>query len=282
VIPRSLGAAIVLTNKTVISDAAMGCLPDLRYIGVLATGYNVVDVDAASRRGIPVTNVPSYGTESVAQMTFAHLLNLCQHVAEHSDSVVRGNWAQSQDFCFWEFPLVELSGLTLGIVGMGRIGRAVARLGAAFGMRVLAYDPVKPSPLPDDVFMTDLETVFRESDVVTLHCPLTDENRGFVEGKLLSAMKETALLINTSRGPLVDEAALADALDRGIIAGAGVDVLDAEPPHAGSPLIGARNCYTTPHIAWATRAARQRLMDTAVSNVAGFLRGEPVNVVNGV
>ncbi|MBN2355268.1 D-2-hydroxyacid dehydrogenase [candidate division KSB1 bacterium] len=282
VVGKSREAEIVLTNKTPLTAEMMAQLPMLKYIGVLATGYDIVDIKAAASRSIPVTNVPAYSTESVAQLAFAHLLNLCHHVAQHSESVRQGGWSRSEDFCFWEFPLIELSGLTLGIIGLGRIGRAVARIGLAFGMKVMAHDPMLSKPPSNEVVLSDLEAVFRSSDVVTLHCPLTADNRGFVDADLLALMKSHAFFINTSRGPLVDEAALADALNHEKIAGACLDVLAQEPPNPASPLLTAKNCYITPHIAWATRAARQRLMDVAVENIAAFLRGEKLNVVNGV
>lgn len=277
---RCAGATIVLTNKVVLCADTLAQLPDLRYIGVLATGYNIVDVAAAARRGITVTNVPNYGTESVAQAVFAHLLHLCHHTAEHSEGVRRGRWTESPDWCYWDFPLIELAGQTLGIVGIGRIGAAVARRALAFGMKVLAHDVRPPATLPEGVELTNLETLFRESDVISLHCPLTPDTQALVNRERLGLMKPTAFLINTSRGPLVDEQALADALNKGRIAGAGLDVLAEEPPPASCPLLTARNCYITPHIAWATRSARERLMAVAVENVRAFLAGKPIHVVN--
>jgi len=282
VVARARDAGIVLTNKTVLSAATLQALPALRYITVLATGYNIVDVAAAKARGVPVSNVPTYGTESVAQMTFTHILNLAQHVGHHSRTVAHGRWCSSRDFCYWDMPLVELAGLTLGIVGFGRIGRAVARIGLGFGMRVLAYDAVKSQDVPPGCTLANLDEIFRQSDVVSLHCPLTAENAAMVNAERLAVMKPTAFLINTSRGPLIDEQALARALQTGQIAGAGLDVLATEPPRPDNPLLTAPNCYVTPHIAWATRAARQRLLDVTVQNVAAFLRGRPQNVVNGL
>lgn len=280
VVSRAQGAQIVLTNKTVLSRESIERLPQLRYIGVLATGYNVVDVEAATKQGICVTNVPAYGTPSVAQMVFAHVLNLTQHVAEHAQSVRAGDWSRSEDFCYWNFLLVELAGLTMGIVGFGRIGHQTAKLARAFGMNVIYHD-VSPAPVPPpEAQPVDLDTLFRDSDVVSLHCPLTQANRGFVNKLRLEMMKSSAFLINTSRGPLVDEPALAEALNAGRIAGAGLDVLCEEPPRADNPLLSARNCYITPHIAWATRSARQRLMEIALSNVRAFLEGNPQNVVD--
>jgi len=277
---RAAGAAIALTNKTLMPRQVLEQLPDLRYIGVLATGYNIVDVKAARDLGIPVTNVPTYGTLSVAQMVFAHVLNLTQHVAHHAQTVRDGRWAESPDFCYWDHPLIELADHVMGIVGFGRIGRAVAKLAEAFGMKVLAYDIAAPADVPASVSIVDLPTLFREGDVVTLHCPLTDDNTHFVDAGLLATMKPTAFLVNTGRGPLVDEAALADALNGGRLAGAGLDVLVQEPPSGDSPLLSARNCYVTPHISWATKSARQRLLDAAVENVRAFVNGNPQNVVN--
>ena len=277
---RARGAEILLTNKTVLSRPLIVCLPALRYIGVLATGYNVVDVAAASERGVVVTNVPAYGTRSVAQMVFAHLLNLTQHVADHARGVREGRWAAADDFCYWDSPLVELDGLTLGIVGFGRIGRAVAALALAFGMKVLVHDPLPTEPVPEGVTAVAPDRLFRESDVVSLHCPLTPDTEKLVDAGRLAMMRPSAFLINTSRGPLVDEHALADALNEGRIAGAGLDVLAAEPPTADNPLLHARNCHVTPHISWATRSARARLLRTVVGNVKGFLAGRPQNVVN--
>jgi len=281
-IERATGAEIVLTNKTVLSAEIIEKLPDLRYIGVLATGYNVVDVVAARERGIPVTNVPAYGTVSVAQMVFAHLLNLTQRVGDHADTVKEGRWCRSPDYCYWDFPLIELAGKTIGIVGYGRIGQAVSVLAKAFGMRVLANKKIPPESVPDGISFVDLETLFRESDVVSLHCPLTEATQHMVDHDLLDLMKPTAFLINTSRGPLIDEAALAEALNTERIAGAGLDVLAAEPASPECPLLKAKNCYITPHIAWATHAARQRLMEGVVENVRAFLAGTPRNVVNGL
>jgi glycerate dehydrogenase len=276
---RAVGAEILLTNKTELTDDSIRNLSNLQYIGVLATGTNVVDLAAARARGIPVTNVPTYGTKSVAQMTFALLLELAQHVGHHAQTVREGRWTRSADWCYWDRPLIELDGLTLGLVGFGRIGRAVSEIAAAFGMTVLTCDPAA-KPTAPAVRSVELETLFRESDVVSLHCPLTPQTANLVNARRLSLMKPTAFLLNTSRGPLVDEPALADALNSGRIAGAALDVLSAEPPPAGNPLLTARNCLITPHLAWATRAARSRLMKIAVENVRAFLQGKPQNVVN--
>ncbi len=282
ILEYSSDAEIILTNKTLLSGDTIEQLKHLKYIGVLATGYNIVDVQAALKRAIPVTNVPTYGTDSVAQMVFAHILNLTQNVAHHGQTVKDRRWSKNPDFCYWDMPLIELSGLTMGIIGLGRIGRAVAKLALAFGMKVIAYDVNKPNKIPEACNMASLDEVFSRADVLSLHCPLTTETGKIVNTKSLSLMKPTAFLINTSRGPLIDEQSLAEALDKGIIAGAGLDVLDIEPPGKDNPLFEAKNCFITPHIAWATRSARQRLMDTAVENVRAFLSGRSINVVNGV
>jgi glycerate dehydrogenase len=273
-------ADILITNKAVITREHIQRLPKLRYIGVTATGFNVVDAEAARERNIPVTNVPTYGTRSVAQHTFALLLELTQHVGDHARSVRGGDWVQARDWCYWNTPLIELEGLTLGLIGYGRIGQAVARLGEAFGMRVIAAVSSRPQDLPRNIAVVDLEHLFRESDVVSLHCPLTPETRQLVNAQRLAWMKPTAFLLNTSRGLLIDEAALADALNAGRLAGAAVDVLSGEPPTAENPLLAATNCLITPHQAWATRGARGRLMDVAVDNVRAFLAGQVQNVVN--
>ena len=279
-VPRAADAEIMLTNKMTVSRKHMSQLSKLRYIGVTATGYNIVDVEAARERKIIVTNVPAYGTASVAQMTFALLLELTQRTGHHAQTVREGRWSKSPDFCYWDFPLVELDGLTMGIIGLGRIGRAVARLAQAFGMKVIATGRSKPPDLPTGVAWTDLEALLRASDVVSLHCPLTPETKHIINAQRLALMKPSAFLLNTSRGPLVDEPALAAALRAGQIAGAGLDVLTEEPPPANHPLYTTPNCFITPHIAWATRAARARLMRVAVENVRAFINGKPQNVVS--
>ena len=271
-------AEIVFTNKTLLPAEAIKALPSLQYIGVLATGYNVVDIDAAREQSISVTNIPAYGTASVAQMTFALILELTQQPALHDASVHAGDWTECPDFCYWKKPLVELDGLTLGLVGYGAIGQAVARLGRALGMKILVH--TRTVREEEDTGFVDCETLFRKSDVVSLHCPLTGENQGFVNAQLLSQMKPTAFLINTARGPLVDEEALANALNDKQIAGAATDVLSVEPPPADNPLFSAKNLIITPHIGWATRAARERLMNIAADNLRAFLDGTPQNVVN--
>jgi len=279
IVKRAADAEIVLTNKAPVTRESILALPKLKYIGVLATGYNIVDVAAARERNIPVTNVPTYGTKSVAQHTFALLLELAQHVGHHAQTVRDGRWTKSADFCYWDYPLVELDGLTMGIVGFGRIGKAAADLALAFGMKVLATSAT-PKHAPANIQLTDLTTLFRQSDVISLHCPLTPQTKNLLNNERLALMKPTAFLLNTSRGPLIDEHALADALNSGRIAGAAVDVLSVEPPPAGNPLLRAKNCLVTPHIAWATRAARSRLMQIAIANVRAFIAGEPENVVN--
>lgn len=279
IISRAVAAEIVLTNKTVLSRETIAQLPRLKYIGVLATGTNVVDLAAARERGIPVTNVPAYSTRAVAQATFALLLELTNQVGPHAAAVRSGRWTNHVDWCFWDAPLIELDGLTLGIVGLGRIGRAVAELASAFGMNVIACSPTARN-VPSFVMLRELHEVFRTSDVLSLHCPLTPQTRALVNAERLSLMKPSALLLNTSRGPLIDEAALAEALNSGKIAGAGLDVLSIEPPPATNPLLTARNCVITPHNAWAARAARERLLKIAAANIRAFLAGNPVNVVN--
>lgn len=280
IVKRARDAEIVLTNKAVLDSRVIERLPNLKYVGVTATGYNVVDVEAAAQRMIPVTNVPTYGTRSVAQMVFALLLELTQHAGHHAQTVRDGKWTTSEDFCYWDYPLVELDGLTLGIVGFGRIGRTVGEIARSFGMRVLVNDVFLLPPDARGVEFVDLDTLFSDSDVVSLHCPLTPDTEALVDAERLAEMKESAFLINTSRGGIINEGDLADALNSGRIAGAGLDVLSVEPPGPDNPLLTARNCLITPHIAWATRAARIRLMNAAVDNVRAFLKGRPQNVVN--
>lgn len=279
VVSRAREAEILLTNKTVIQDHHLEQLPKLKYIGVLATGTNVVDLAAAQSRGIPVTNVPAYGTRSVAQTTIALVLELTQNVGHHARSVRDGRWSRAPDWCYWDSPLIELDGLTAGVIGLGRIGRAVATILSAMGMHVFAVSR-NAAAVPPFIQVVALETLFRQSDVVSLHCPLTDQTARLVNAQRLAWMKPSAFLINTSRGGLVDEPALAEALNSGRLAGAGLDVLSTEPPSADNPLLHARNCVITPHLAWGTRAARARLLQIAVDNVRAFLAGHPQNVVN--
>jgi len=278
IVPRARGAEIVLTNKTVLSRDVIAALPGLKCICVLATGYNVVDVAAAKERGVVVCNVPEYSTPNVAQAVFALLLELTNRTGHHDRTVHEGRWAACDDFCYWDGDLVELAGLTLGIVGYGRIGAAVARIGAAFGMRILAQRRSNAGVVEGGELAT-LDRVFRESDVVSLHCPLTPDTKHLVNAARLATMKRTALLINTARGALVNEADLAAALAAGTIAGAGLDVLTVEPPPASNPLLTARNCVITPHIAWATRNARRRLIEATTANVQAFIAGQPRNIV---
>lgn len=277
---RARGASAVFTNKTPLPAGVLESLPDLRYIGVLATGYNVVDTVAAARRGIVVTNIPTYGTASVAQFVFALLLELCHNVGLHSTAVSAGEWSRSADWSFWKSPLVELAGKTMGIVGLGRIGRAVGRIAGAMGMRVIAADSnqAETPGWPDFRWMA-FEDLLAAADVVSLHAPLFPETKGMVNARTLALMKPSAFLINTSRGPLVVDQDLADALNSGRIAGAGLDVLSIEPPDEANPLLHARNCIVTPHMAWATREARSRLMDLAVGNFAAWVAGTPRNVI---
>jgi glycerate dehydrogenase len=275
---RAKGAEIILSNKVVIGEAEMSQLPDLKYIGVLATGVNNIDVAAAKARGIVVTNIPAYSTPSVGQMVFAHILNICQQVKHHSDEVHRGRWTNSDTFCFWDTPLIELHDKKIGLVGLGQTGYNTARIAMGFGMNIFAYTSKSKLQLPHEIKKMELDELFAECDVVSLHCPLTETTRDIVNARRLALMKPTAILINTGRGPLINEQDLADALNSGKILAAGLDVLSSEPPRADNPLLTARNCYITPHIAWATRAARERLMELLVENIKAFQAGKPVNV----
>lgn len=284
-IERCVDAAAVLTNKVVLSAEVIAALPHLRYIGVLATGYNVVDCDAARERGIIITNIPSYSTASVAQLVFAHLLNVTNQVAHyaaanHQTTARTSQWSKSQDFTWTDTPLMELAGKTLGIYGLGAIGSAVARIGVALGMKVLAVTSKMPEALPSGVEKTEWETLLARADVVSLHCPLTPSTRSLINKETLASMKPTAILINTGRGPLVDEQAVASALHEGRLAAFCADVLSNEPPTADNPLLSAPRCFLTPHIAWATHEARQRLIHIATANLQAFAAGEPINVVN--
>ncbi|HLY59634.1 MAG TPA: D-2-hydroxyacid dehydrogenase [Terriglobia bacterium] len=277
---RICDAPVVLTNKTVLNGETMRRLPKLRYVGVIATGYNIVDMEAARDLHITVTYVPSYGTASVAQFTFALLLELCHRVGQHNQAVRSGGWSASKDWCFWQSPLVELAGKTMGLIGFGRIGRQVAKIADAMGMSVIATS-VRGSEAPSfpDFRWASLDEILVQSDVVSLHCPLLPETEGLIDAKRLARMKRSAFLINTSRGRLVVEQDLANALNAERLAGAAVDVLSSEPPNPDNPLLAARNCIVTPHIAWATREARARLMASAIENVMAFLNGNSQNVV---
>jgi glycerate dehydrogenase len=278
---RALKAEIILTSKVKLDAAILNALPKLKYISLLATGYNNIDVAVAGQLGIPVSNVPAYSTESVAQTAFALLLELAVQVGVHNAAVKAGEWTSCPDHSFWKAPIVELDGLTLGIVGYGTIGRAVARIGAAFGMRIIAYAPRIPrEPGSVPVRFVGLEELFSTADVVSLNCPQTSDNAGFVNSRLLGMMKSSAFLVNVARGGLVNEADLAQALQAGRIAGAGLDVVAHEPMLADNPLLAAPHCIFTPHIAWASLAARQRLMSIVSANVASYLAGAPANVVN--
>ena len=276
---RAKGAEVLITNKTVITAKDMDALPQLKYIGVLATGYNVVDIEAARSKEIIVTNIPAYSTRSVAQMVFAHLLNITQRVGYYAKENRQGRWATNADFCYWDTPLIELDGKRMGIIGFGNTGQATAAIAIALGMKVCVYSSKPQFMLPQGIQRMGLDELFRECDVVSLHCPLTDNTKELVNAARLSTMKPTAILINTGRGPLVNEHDLADALNNGVIAAAGLDVLSTEPPCKDNPLLTARNCFITPHIAWATKEARIRLMDIAVNNLKGYIQG---NIINNV
>ena len=276
---RAADAEALLTNKTVITADAMQTLPQLKYIGVLATGYNVVDVDAARDRGIVVTNIPAYSTASVAQMVFAHLLNITQRVGHYAHDNRHGRWSANPDFCYWDTPLTELAGKRMGIVGLGNTGMATARIALAFGMEVVAYTSKQAESLLEGITACSLDELFGTADVVSLHCPLTPDTHHLVNAHRLAMMKPTAILINTGRGLLVNEQDLADALRQGTICAAGLDVMSQEPPMADNPLWGLENCFVTPHIAWATAEARERLMQVAVDNLQHYLAGYPVNNV---
>lgn len=281
VLERSLDADILVTNKVPVDRALIEKLPKLKFIAVLATGFNIIDCEAAKEHGIVVSNIPAYSTDGVAQLVFAFLLELTNQVGLHSKSVNDGEWSRSPYFCYWKTPLVELRGKVFGIVGFGKIGSAVAEIANAFGMKVKAYSPhTREYSGFGKVDFVSLDEVIETSDVISLHCPLTNETAGLVNAEFLSRMKKTAYLINTSRGPVVNEKDLRTALDSGAIAGAGVDVLSSEPPKEDNPLIGAKNCFITPHIAWASLEARTRLMNIFKDNVKGFVSGKPINVVN--
>lgn len=281
IIERAAHASVILTNKTPLTAETLAALPNLRYISVLATGYDKVDVNAARKLGIPVSNVPRYGTNSVAQHVFALLLELCRRIARHDSSVKVGNWSANKDWCFWETTQVELTGKIMGIVGFGNMGRRVGEIAHAFGMDVVASTPRSASPPDYEPFrFVDLDELFRISDVVSLHCPLNEQTQGLVDASRIASMKRGAYLINTARGPLIDEKAAAEALNANHLGGLGVDVVSIEPIQAGNPLLGAKNCLITPHLAWASLTARQTLMQTTADNIRAFLKGTPLNVVN--
>lgn len=278
-VERAGDAEAVFTNKVVFNHEVISQLPNLKFIGVLATGYNVVDLDAATKAGIVVTNIPAYSTASVAQMVFSHILHIVQNVSMHADSVKKGDWAKSIDFSYHLTPQTELAGKTIGIIGFGQIGQAVAKIALAFGMNVIFHNRSKKETNPD-IRQVDLNMLLAESDFISINCPLTDENAGFINKAAIGKMKTSAILINTGRGPLINETDLAEALNKGRIAGAGLDVLSTEPPSPNNPLLTAKNCYITPHIAWATTEARERLMQIATENLKSFLKGTPQNKVN--
>ena len=281
VVERSIDADIVIVNKVRLPKSIIEKLPNLKYIGILATGYDVVDTAFAKTKGIPVCNIPSYGTASVAQTTFALILELCHHVQEHNDAVKRGDWTRSPNFCFWQRPLIELAGKTLGIVGFGRVGQNVADIGNAFGMKIVAHDRIESDQSHRCNFKwLKFEELLNESDIVSLHCPLFPETKGIIDSAAIGRMKKTAFLVNTSRGPLIVDDDLAAALNADQIAGAALDVLSVEPPPSSNPLLSAKNCLITPHISWATKEARTRLMDIAVDNVRTWLAGGVTNRVN--
>lgn len=280
ILERAEGAEALLTNKTVLTADILRQLPDLKYVGVLATGFNVVDCKVARELGIIVTNIPAYSTMSVAQNVFALILEITNQVGHFTRKNRDGRWAEGPDFCWWDSPLTELAGKSLGIIGFGHIGQAVARIGEAFGMRILTSSSKPAHALPEGVEKRDIDSIFSESDIITLHCPLADDTLHLVNAHRLSMMKPEAILINTGRGPLVDENALAEALKEGRLRAAGVDVLSTEPPAKDNPLLSAPNCYITPHVSWATVEARKRLMHIAADNLKAYISGDPVNVVN--
>ncbi|HCJ47311.1 MAG TPA: glycerate dehydrogenase [Prevotella sp.] len=279
VVERAKYADAVLINKVNITDEVMAQLPKLKYIGVLATGYNVVDVDAAHRRGIVVTNIPSYSTDSVVQMTFAHILNITNQVAHYAEENRQGKWSRNPDFCYWDTPLPELAGKTMGIVGLGHIGMRVARVACELGMDVFALTSKNATDLPEGIQKTTLEGVLAVSDILSLHCPLSKDTYHLIDARRLKLMRPSAILINTGRGPLVDEEAVACALANGELAAYGADVMTEEPPRADNPLFAQPHAYITPHIAWATKEARERLMEICVENIKAFVEGRDLNHV---
>lgn len=280
IISRAKEAEVLFTNKTPLSAEILKALPKLKFICVLATGYNIVDINTAKELGIIVTNIPSYGTNAVAQMTIALLLEMCQHVGAHNVAVHQGAWNQSKDWCFWHYPLIELSGKTMGIIGLGRIGQATAKIAQTLGMNIAAYSNTKYPELENDTLrFTSLDELLSNSDVISLHCPLSANTTGIINKDSIAKMKDGVLLINTARGPLIVEADLAAALNSGKVAGAAVDVVSNEPIHADNPLLTAKNCIITPHIAWAPKETRQRLLDIATANLKAFIQGKPINVV---
>ncbi len=281
IIERIGDAEIVFTNKCPLRREVLDACPNLRYISVLATGYNVVDVDCAAEKGIPVSNVPTYGTASVGQFAIALLLEICQHVAHHSEAVHAGRWESNPDWCFWDYPLIELAGKTMGIIGFGKIGQTTGRIAKAMGMRILATGSRETEAGREIADYVDLDTLLRESDVIALHCPLFPNTRGIINRDTIAKMKDGVILINNSRGPLIVEQDLADALNSGKVFAAGLDVVSTEPIRGDNPLLTAKNCLITPHISWAPKEARERIMQISAKNLEAFLSGAPVNVVNG-
>ncbi|MBL6990375.1 MAG: D-2-hydroxyacid dehydrogenase [Bacteriovoracaceae bacterium] len=279
VLERSMDAEIIITSKVIIDKDIINKLPKLRYVGVIATGFNVVDIEAARQKNIVVTNVAAYSTSSVVQLVFAHILELARRVGHHDQSVKSGQWSKASDFCYWDFPQVGLDKKALGIIGFGNIGQSVAAVGSSFGMKIIAHDNFIDKSKHSDVEFVELDSIFKRSDFLSIHCPLTDETKNLINKDNLIKMKKTAYLINTSRGPVVNELDLAWALNTGEIAGAGLDVLQVEPP-GDNPLFKAKNCYITPHIGWACFEARSLLIELTASNVDAFLAGDPINVVN--
>lgn len=274
-------AEVVYTNKIPISKETLDQCPNLKFIGVLATGYNVIDVEAAKEKGIPVSNIPTYGTDAVAQYTIALLLELCHHIGEHSTCVKRGDWTNNPDWCFWNYPLIELAGKTIGIIGFGRIGQGTARIAQAMGMKVLAFDQYQNPALETETCRyTDLDTLLMQSDVIALHCPLFPSTEKIINKDNIAKMKDGVMIINDSRGPLIAEEDLCEALNSGKVGGAALDVVSSEPIKMDNPLLTAKNCIITPHIAWAPKESRQRLMNIAVDNLRAFIEGKPINVVN--
>lgn len=281
VVERIGDAEVVYTNKTPITKETMDACPGMKFIGVLATGYNIVDIAAAKEKGIPVSNIPTYGTAAVSQFAIALLLELCHHIGEHSDAVKAGEWTSNPDWCFWKYPLVELAGKNMGIIGFGRIGQDTGKTAQALGMKVLAYDAFKRPELESDTCKyVDLDTLLAQSDVISLHCPLFPDTEGIINKDTIAKMKDGVMIINDSRGPLIVEQDLRDALDSGKVAGAALDVVSTEPIQMDNPLLGAKNVILTPHIAWAPKESRQRLMDIAVDNLKCYVDGKPQNVVN--
>ena len=280
IVSRIGDAEIVITNKTPISRETMDACPNMKYIAVLATGYNVIDTAAAKEKGIPVSNVPTYGTAAVGQFAIAMLLEICHHVAHHSRTVYEGKWNACADWCYWDYPLIELDGKTMGIIGFGRIGQTTGRIAKAMGMKILAYDNFQSESGKAIGEYVDLDTLLTQSDVVALHCPLFPETQGIINKDTIARMKDGVILLNNSRGPLIVEQDVADALNSGKIYAAGLDVVSTEPIRNDNPLLKAKNCFITPHISWAPKESRQRIMDCTVSNVAAFQAGNPVNVVN--